>query len=126
MIATRLDPVWQENEEAITSLLPLAILSDEFNLGGKLDDKNMLITDDLDYKQLYKTILPDLILEIYCSWSEHRKNPSSLYGEQDPTGLNEQKLTIRTAPKVGCNDQCPCGSGVKFKKCCGSPERKLN
>jgi hypothetical protein len=24
----------------------------------------------------------------------------------------------RTAPKVGRNDACPCGSGKKFKKCC--------
>ena len=28
-------------------------------------------------------------------------------------------------PKVGRNDPCPCGSGKKFKQCCGSPE-KLN
>jgi hypothetical protein len=26
---------------------------------------------------------------------------------------------IRTGPKVGRNDPCPCGSGKKFKKCCG-------
>ena len=26
-----------------------------------------------------------------------------------------------TAPRVGRNDPCPCGSGKKFKKCCGSP-----
>jgi uncharacterized protein len=25
----------------------------------------------------------------------------------------------RTAPKVGRNDPCPCGSGKKYKKCCG-------
>jgi len=25
----------------------------------------------------------------------------------------------RTGPKVGRNDPCPCGSGKKFKKCCG-------
>ena len=25
----------------------------------------------------------------------------------------------RTAPKVGRNDPCPCGSGLKYKKCCG-------
>ena len=25
----------------------------------------------------------------------------------------------RSAPKVGRNDPCPCGSGKKFKKCCG-------
>jgi len=25
----------------------------------------------------------------------------------------------RTSPKIGRNDPCPCGSGKKFKKCCG-------
>ena len=25
----------------------------------------------------------------------------------------------RSAPKVGRNDPCPCGSGKKFKHCCG-------
>jgi len=26
----------------------------------------------------------------------------------------------RTSPKIGRNEPCPCGSGKKFKKCCGS------
>lgn len=26
---------------------------------------------------------------------------------------------INQSPKVGRNDPCPCGSGKKFKKCCG-------
>jgi preprotein translocase subunit SecA len=26
---------------------------------------------------------------------------------------------VRTGPKVGRNDPCPCGSGKKFKHCCG-------
>lgn len=26
---------------------------------------------------------------------------------------------VRTEAKVGRNDLCPCGSGKKFKKCCG-------
>src|SRR5690625_2479900 len=31
------------------------------------------------------------------------------------------RITIkRDTPKVGRNDPCPCGSGKKFKKCCGS------
>lgn len=30
-----------------------------------------------------------------------------------------QKPYIRATPKVGPNDPCPCGSGKKFKKCCG-------
>ncbi len=28
----------------------------------------------------------------------------------------------REAPKVGRNDPCPCGSGKKYKKCCGKGE----
>ncbi|MBW3595844.1 MAG: SEC-C domain-containing protein, partial [Planctomycetes bacterium] len=29
--------------------------------------------------------------------------------------------TIRhAAPRVGRNEPCPCGSGKKFKKCCGA------
>jgi preprotein translocase subunit SecA len=27
--------------------------------------------------------------------------------------------TVRTAKKTGRNDPCPCGSGKKYKKCCG-------
>ena len=30
-----------------------------------------------------------------------------------------EKPTVREEPKVGRNDPCPCGSGKKFKKCCG-------
>jgi len=30
------------------------------------------------------------------------------------------KQFVRPAPKVGRNDSCPCGSGKKYKKCCGS------
>jgi preprotein translocase subunit SecA len=31
----------------------------------------------------------------------------------------ERAKPIRTGPKVGRNDPCPCGSGKKFKHCCG-------
>ncbi len=34
-----------------------------------------------------------------------------------------KKVTVtpkRAAPKVGRNDPCPCGSGKKYKQCCGS------
>ncbi len=27
-------------------------------------------------------------------------------------------FTVRAAPQVGRNDPCPCGSGLKYKKCC--------
>ena len=30
-----------------------------------------------------------------------------------------QKPFVRENPKIGRNDPCPCGSGKKYKKCCG-------
>ena len=30
------------------------------------------------------------------------------------------RTVTRDAPKVGRNDPCPCGSGKKYKKCCGA------
>ena len=29
------------------------------------------------------------------------------------------KPVVREGPRVGRNDPCPCGSGKKYKKCCG-------
>jgi preprotein translocase subunit SecA len=31
----------------------------------------------------------------------------------------EKAKPVRTGPKVGRNDPCPCGSGKKFKNCHG-------
>ena len=46
------------------------------------------------------------------------KKPSELLGA---AGLFPQKIETqrREAPKIGRNDPCPCGSGKKYKKCCG-------
>ena len=37
---------------------------------------------------------------------------------------SEKKQPKRVGKKVGPNDPCPCGSGKKYKKCCGSPEKR--
>ena len=34
-------------------------------------------------------------------------------------GVSEAENEEAQAPKVGRNDPCPCGSGKKYKKCCG-------
>ena len=34
-------------------------------------------------------------------------------------GRVKEAPTRREAPKVGRNDPCPCGSGLKYKKCHG-------
>jgi SEC-C motif-containing protein len=34
-------------------------------------------------------------------------------------GTIDAKPIVRSSPKVGRNDPCPCGSGKKYKHCCG-------
>lgn len=41
---------------------------------------------------------------------------------QQNATINEMRQMARAKtnePKVGRNDDCPCGSGKKYKKCCG-------
>ncbi len=44
-------------------------------------------------------------------------NPSDVVSEASEAVAKAKP--IRTGPKVGRNDPCPCGSGKKFKQCCG-------
>ncbi len=34
-------------------------------------------------------------------------------------GYPARDTYVRKEPKIGRNDPCPCGSGKKYKKCCG-------
>lgn len=44
----------------------------------------------------------------------------AFYFEQDEHGEEQEETVARAASKVGPNDPCPCGSGKKYKKCCGA------
>jgi len=35
-------------------------------------------------------------------------------------GVVVPRTVVRSAPKVGRNEPCPCGSGKKHKRCCGA------
>ena len=61
--------------------------------------------------------------------SRFRRDPTGwvyVDGDFDPAPANTAPLSgpAEVAPpqatKVGRNDPCPCGSGKKFKKCCGA------
>jgi preprotein translocase subunit SecA len=43
-------------------------------------------------------------------------------GDGDQKPRPKQETVVRTQPKVGRNDPCPCGSGKKYKKCHGATE----
>lgn len=61
------------------------------------------------------------IQQIARPWPAREQQPSvHLPGSHLPTpASNKQAPVVRENPKVGRNDPCPCGSGRKYKKCCG-------
>jgi len=46
-----------------------------------------------------------------------QSTPGQVLRERTPTS-DEQKVLASRNAKPGRNEQCPCGSGVKYKKCC--------
>ncbi|MEE3395221.1 MAG: SEC-C metal-binding domain-containing protein, partial [Candidatus Onthomonas sp.] len=50
-----------------------------------------------------------------------RKAVAKVTGESAGGEAKEKprRAPIRKAKKIGPNDPCPCGSGKKYKKCCG-------
>ena len=48
---------------------------------------------------------------------QHQQKMSMNRSDEDENQV--KKPTIREEDKVGRNDPCPCGSGKKYKKCCG-------
>ncbi len=46
-----------------------------------------------------------------------KSNASDVVNEA--TAAMEKAKPVRSGPKVGRNDPCPCGSGKKYKQCCG-------
>ncbi len=63
----------------------------------------------------------DHLIELYASQGRHAEVKDLLAAERARLdGLVEPRheTVQRTAPKVGRNDPCPCGSGKKHKKCC--------
>ncbi|WP_457755817.1 preprotein translocase subunit SecA [Thermodesulfatator indicus] len=57
---------------------------------------------------------------------EQKKKPLRLvYSRGEETREEKpKKQPIRRGKKIGRNDPCPCGSGKKYKKCCGRPGAK--
>ncbi len=64
-------------------------------------------------------------------WALKGNTPNDLFQEEkkylkplppDPFVIDRPEsnvFDIKTRKKVGRNDPCPCGSGKKYKKCCG-------
>lgn len=76
-------------------------------LGGIYDDEeNGEVILHLNEKELtqLESDLPHVLLDIYWYWQAI---------------INKPQTVRREGERVGRNDSCPCGSGKKYKACCG-------
>lgn len=91
------------------------------SLKNPLDLENLTaeeeITLDVDLEKLYFNMLDAKAEYLYNlpQWegifsAEKRKEIQKQYRES---------VMVRNENKIGRNDPCPCGSGKKYKKCCG-------
>lgn len=76
---------------------------------GKENDKEGVVEFIADYTQKG-------LRELHHETASFKKiNGEWLY----TSGYMTTETVKRVVPKVGRNDKCPCGSGKKYKQCCG-------
>ena len=72
---------------------------------------------EIDPEKLYYNMV-----EAKATWLYELPQWKEIFSEEELKKFyKEQKesTTIRKPKKIGRNDPCPCGSGKKYKKCCG-------
>ncbi len=74
--------------------------------------------DDISVQQVYRKWLqglraPDLLAKRYAQMKAYGR------GEKSPEGPLVPRPRPTRTPKIGRNQPCSCGSGKKYKRCCG-------
>ena len=80
-------------------------------------DENTEVNLGYDLETLYKNKV-----DAKADWLYELPQWNSIFSEEKRKELYlEQKKsgTVVKGPKIGRNDPCPCGSGKKYKHCCG-------
>ena len=54
--------------------------------------------------------------------SDHLQNAQASHGDEVSAAEAKKKPVTKDGAKVGRNDPCPCGSGKKYKNCCGKDQ----
>lgn len=96
--------------------------SDKANNDLKIALKsNQYVPEYLTGKKSIPKFLPDRITmggedEGFCYASRYPQAWKKVSGAID---WLKEKSSIKIIPKAGRNEPCPCGSGKKYKKCCG-------
>jgi hypothetical protein len=106
---------------------------DILNFIGFLSGINTSLVQSIELKELTQDSEIDVKIDFEkLFYNMHVANANWLYTlpEWDNILSKEKRIEIKTAynraktiinenKKIGRNDPCPCGSGKKYKKCCG-------
>ena len=87
------------------------------------EDGVAITLKERDADRWMQAVAPSVV-NVHRFWEARRldRRPGTV---EDDFGFGRQRVgAVRTTPKTGRNDPCPCGSGKKFKKCCGSTEQR--
>ncbi len=65
----------------------------------------------------------ELLDQLWAAYQKRHPNWRDRHARRYPRMMDFGRVlhawyAAKTAPKVGPNDKCPCGSGKKYKKCC--------
>ncbi len=80
-------------------------------------DEDTQVSLDIDLEQLYMNMV-----ECEAEWLYTLEEWNDLLTEERRKELykiQKKSKTVVKPPKIGRNDPCPCGSGRKYKQCCG-------
>lgn len=104
-LAPQFDMMQAEYAELYEWLKELRELSQQSNLSYLMDKLRR------EYASMARNIDGSLYYDMYPQYKEA--------GEALQWDSSENGSFVRMEKKVGRNDPCPCGSGKKYKKCCG-------
>ena len=68
------------------------------------------------------TVITLLTFQLRSEEDIKREQAAKITATSGSTDGSDKKRPIKKGEKVGRNDPCPCGSGKKYKKCCGMNE----
>lgn len=90
-------------------------LNEELNLDELEEDSE--IKAELDYEKLYFNML-----DAKAEWLYNLEQWNDVLSQEKRNEISKEykQSQIAVSKKVGRNDPCPCGSGKKYKKCCGA------
>ncbi len=68
------------------------------------------------------TVTTLLLFKLKSEEDVKREQTAKITGTSGGSDGTDKKRPVRKGEKIGRNDPCPCGSGKKYKKCCGMNE----